>query len=151
MSSLMHVYMEFERILSYHISIWWNYEAYQMRPKWGCHSLILGFGECHHRILRVEHSLITYFIFIFGVLSKTINRGRGVGVESIRSTEIDVNFWTGLYTAVRLIHFPKTSKQIKFARYFLILLQHNSILLDPTCITGHWTNKLLATFSRHVI
>ena len=78
MSSLMHVYMEFERILFWHVSFWWSFELPQMRPKWGCHSLILGFGECHHRILRVEYSLATYLIFIFGVLSKTINRRRGV-------------------------------------------------------------------------
>ena len=35
-----------------------------MRPKWGCHSLILGFGENHHWILQVKYSLATYFFSI---------------------------------------------------------------------------------------
>ena len=35
----MHVYMEFERILFWHVSFWWNFELPKMRPKWGCHSL----------------------------------------------------------------------------------------------------------------
>ena len=63
MSSSMHVYMEFERILFWHVSFWWSFELPQMRPKWGCHSLILGFGEYHHWILQVKYSLATYFFF----------------------------------------------------------------------------------------
>ena len=58
MSSLMHVYLEFERILFYHVSFWWNFKPPQMRPKWGWYSLILGFQKCHHWILRVEYSLL---------------------------------------------------------------------------------------------
>ena len=69
MSSLMHVYMEFERILFWHVSFWWNFELPQMRPKWGCHSLILGFGEYHHWILQVKYSLATYFISVYALKS----------------------------------------------------------------------------------